>query len=84
MKAFGSTYAYDLKFDTAGAPNGVENVEQSFSQGVLNTVMSPFTGGTSGAVGLGHTAGEAIKMVAGHVVCDLVEDKFDINLNPVK
>lgn len=82
MQAFDTSYAFDVTKDaTTGAPNGVANVEQSFSQAMINNLMSPFKGGTVGAIGAGNTAGEVVKAVLTHTALDMVEDKFGISAN---
>lgn len=82
MQAFDTSYAFDITKDaTTGVPNGVANVKQSFSQAMINNLMSPFKGGSVGAIGAGNTAGEVVKTVITHTALDMVEDKFGFSAN---
>lgn len=85
MQAFDTSYAFDITKDaTTGVPNGVANVEQSFTQAVINNLMSPFKGGSVGAIGAGNTVGELLKASLAHTALDMVEDQFGLSANLTK
>lgn len=84
MKPFEKSWAANVVFDTTDAtkPVALANVEQSFTTALLNSVTSAFTGGDRVSTGLGHTAGEVVKMYAGAVVVKGIETTFNKNLVP--
>lgn len=81
---FSDSYAFDIELDaTTGLPK-ITNPEQSFFKALTNRVMGNFTGGKTGAVGLGNTAGFIVEQWAGATITNLVHGDKELRLLPWK
>lgn len=81
ISIFAATQTGDL-VETAGVVTGVANVEQAFTTGMINEVMSPYTGGKTFTTGLGKFAGALVTSYTQMLAVTALMGKFGRNPYP--